>query len=99
MFIVANFLRGLASVLDIALQLYLYIVVARAILSWVNPDPHNAIVRFLNRATEPVLYWVRRRLPVALGGIDFSPMLVILALIFLRTFLVQSLLQLAARLG
>ncbi len=99
MFIVANFLRGLASVLDIALQLYLYIVVARAILSWVNPDPYNAIVRFLNRATEPVLYWVRRRLPVALGGIDFSPMLVILALIFLRTFLVQSLLQLAARLG
>jgi YggT family protein len=98
MFIVANFLAGLANVLDLVLQIYLWLVVARAVLSWVNPDPHNPIVRFLHRVTDPVLYWVRRRIPISFGGIDFSPMLVILALIFLRSFVVQSLQELAQRL-
>ena len=98
MFIVANFLAGLANVLDLVLQIYLWVVIVRAVLSWVNPDPYNPIVRFLHRATDPVFYWVRRRIPIAFGGIDFSPMLVILALIFLRSFLVQSLRGLAERL-
>jgi YggT family protein len=65
----------------------------------VNPDPFNAIVRFLNSVTEPVLYPIRRRLPISLGGIDFSPIIVILAIIFIQSFLVQSLFDLAAGLG
>jgi YggT family protein len=96
MFILANFLMALAKVLDIVLTLYMYIIIGRAIISWVNPDPYNPIVRFLNSVTEPVLYPIRRRVPVSLGGIDFSPILVIVAIIFLQNFLVQSLVQLAS---
>jgi YggT family protein len=99
MFIIANFLAAIAKILDIGLTLYMWIVIARAIISWVNPDPYNPIVRFLNSVTDPVLYHIRRRIPVHFGGIDFSPIIVIMAIIFLQTFLVQSLLQLAGRIG
>jgi YggT family protein len=98
MFVAANFLVAVAKMIDIILSLYMWIIIGRAIVSWVSADPYNPIVRFLISATEPVLYPVRRRLPM-LGGIDFSPILVILAIIFIQTFLVQSLIQIAARLG
>jgi YggT family protein len=98
MFIIGNFLMAVAKVLDLALSLYMWIVVARAVLSWVNPDPYNAIVRFINAVTEPVLYQIRSRLPVIFGGIDFSPMIVFLGIIFLRTFAVTTLIRLAANL-
>jgi YggT family protein len=96
MFIVGHFLHALATVLNIALVAYMWIIIARAVLSWVSPDPYNPIVRFIHSATEPALYPIRRRLPLAFSGIDFSPVLVILAIIFLRTFLVNSLMRLAA---
>lgn len=98
MFMVANFLAGLAQVLDLALNIYFWLILARAVLSWVNPDPYNPIVRFLYGATDPVLYWIRRKIPVVFGGIDFSPIVVILAISFLRLFLVQTLMDLATRL-
>ncbi|GAB4259020.1 MULTISPECIES: YggT family protein [Deferrisoma] len=98
MFVLGNFLLGLARVLDLVLNLYFWIVLVRALLSWVNPDPYNPIVRFLHRATDPVLYWVRRRIPVVFGGMDFSPMVVILGIYFARIFLVQTLADLALRL-
>ncbi len=96
--IVRNIMMGLAVVVDYVLWLYLWIVVARAVISWVNPDPWNPIVRFLAAATEPVLAPIRRqvfRLGWS-GGIDFSPMILILIIIFLQTALVESLYQLAA---
>ncbi len=99
MFVLANFLRGVAKVLDLGLQVYLWLIIARAVLSWVSPDPYNPIVRFLYRATDPVLYWVRRRIPASFGGIDFSPMIVLLAIVFLQSFLVQSLWSFASRLS
>ena len=95
MFIIANLLLATATVLDIVLVTYMFIIIARAVISWVSPDPYNPIVRFLYNATEPLLYRVRRALPLSAGGIDLSPMVVILAIIFLRTFLVTSLHQLA----
>jgi YggT family protein len=95
MFIVSNLLFAVAQLLGIVLQLYTYVLIARAILSWVNPDPYNPIVRFLYAATEPVLYRVRRTIPSAAGGIDFSPLVVLLAVYFLQSFLVQSLRDLA----
>ena len=73
----------------------MWIVIARAVLSWVSPDPYNPIVRFIHQITEPVLYQIRRRIPVSFGGIDFSPILVFLAIIFLQRFVVSSLLQMA----
>jgi YggT family protein len=96
MFIASNFLIAIARILDIGLSLYMYIVIARAIISWVNPDPYNPIVRFLNSVTEPVLYRIRRRLPALFGSMDFSPVVVILAIIFIQSFVVQSLIEMAA---
>jgi len=95
MYIVGYFLMAVAKVLDIVLIALMWIVVARALLSWVNPDPFNPIVRFIHNATEPILYPIRRRIPVNLGGIDLSPILVFMGVIFLRTFLVSSLSRLA----
>ena len=95
MFILGNFLIAIAKVIDIVLSIFMWIVIARAVLSWVSPDPYNPIVRFINKVTEPVLYQIRRRLPVTFGGIDFSPIIVFLGIIFLQRFLVQSIYQLA----
>jgi len=99
MFVFSNLMIAIARILDIGLSLYMYVVIARAILSWVNPDPYNPIVRFLNCVTEPVLFRIRKRLPLFWGGIDFSPILVILVIIFIQAFVVQSLVQMAARIG
>ena len=95
MIIIANLLGALAKVLSIGLNLYMWIIVARAVISWVSPDPYNPIVRFLISVTEPVLYRIRRRLPFNLGGMDFSPIIVILAIIFIQAFLVKSLADLS----
>jgi YggT family protein len=95
MFILGNLFMAVASVLDMALSLYMWIIIARALLSWVNPDPYNAIVRFLYNVTEPVLYAVRRYIPASFGGVDFSPMIVLLGIVFLKNFVVASLRQLA----
>lgn len=96
MFVVANLISALAVVIDYALWIYLWIVIIRAIISWVNPDPYNPIVRFLVAATEPVLYRLRRAMPVLYtSGIDFSPIVVFVGILFLQHFLVQSLYDLA----
>ena len=96
MFIVAHFLNAAAVVVDYVLIIYMWIVVARAVMSWVNADPYNQIVRFIHNVTEPVLQWTRARLPVVYSGIDMSPIVVFLAIIFLRKFLVGSLYGMAA---
>ena len=98
MFVLANFLHAFANVLDTILYLYMMIVIIRALISWVNPDPYNPIVQFLMSATEPVLAPVRRMIPTYSIGIDLSPIIVILAIVFLKSFLVLSLHQLADRL-
>lgn len=97
MFVFSNLLTAIARILDVVLVIFMWIVIARAILSWVSPDPYNPIVRFIHNITEPVLYQIRKRLPVNFGGIDFSPILVLLAVIFLRQFVVQSLYDFALR--
>jgi len=95
MFILANFLIAVALVLDYILWAYMWVLIARAIISWVNADPYNPIVRFLYTITEPVLYRVRRALPIYAGGIDFSPIIVFFVIIFLQRFLIQSLYDIA----
>ena len=98
MFAVSNFILALARLLELALWAYFWIIIARALISWVSPDPFNPIVRFLYRATEPVLRPIRRRLPTFAMGLDLSPMVVILAIYFLQSFLVESLRDLAVSL-
>jgi len=94
-----NFIGAIASVLDIVLNVYMWIIVARAIISWVSPSPYNPIVQFLYRATEPVLRYARRIVPPIGGTLDLSPIIVLLAIVFLRQFLVQSLMELSQQLG
>ncbi len=97
MFVAQNFLYAIARLLDIALSAYMWILIIRVILSWVNPDPYNPIVRALYSITDPVLSWLRRRFPLMAGTIDFSPMVVILAIYFIRLFVVKTLFDLAMR--
>ena len=97
MFVGRQLLLALAQLIDYLLWAYLWIIIIRALLSWVNPDPWNPIVRFLHQVTEPVLRPIRRRLPMT--GIDFSPVVVILAIYFLQWFLVPVLVKTAYRLG
>ena len=99
MFILANFLKATAFVLDSVLMIYMWIIIIRALASWLNPDPYNPIVQFLYSITEPVMYRVRQVLPMSGMGIDFSPIIIILAIMFLRMFLVQSLDMVALRLA
>lgn len=98
MFILANLIMAIAKILSIVLTLYMWVIIIRAIISWVNPDPFNPIVRILYQITEPVLWRIRRVIPLQFGGIDFSPIILILAIIFLQQFLVNSLVELAVHL-
>jgi YggT family protein len=99
-FILARFTEFVAVALNGLLTLYFWVLIIAAVLSWVNPDPYNPIVRFLRAVTDPVLHQVRRRLPfVAAGGIDFSPLVVILAIQGLQMVVVPTLLRLAAQLN
>jgi YggT family protein len=98
-FIVSYFLRAVASLLDVVIIAYIWVIIARALLSWVSPDPYNPIVKFLYRVTEPVLRPVRERLGGFQIGLDFSPMIVILVLYFLKEFLVPVLFRIATEIG
>ncbi|HKN88064.1 MAG TPA: YggT family protein [Nitrospiraceae bacterium] len=96
MFVAGNVLQAIAVIVDYVLWLYMWVIIARALISWVNPDPWNPIVQFLQRVTEPVLHPIRRRIGFAMG-IDLSPIIVILVILFLREALVKSLYDLAIR--
>ena len=95
MFVIGNFIEAIARIIDMGLTLYMWLIIIRALISWVNPDPYNPIIRFLYSVTEPVLYQVRRLIPIKGLGIDFAPVIVVLVIIFLQTFLVRTMLQIA----
>ncbi|MBU0484871.1 MAG: YggT family protein [Proteobacteria bacterium] len=99
MFVIANFLNAIATLIDFVLTAYMWVIIGRAIISWVNADPYNPIVRFLHDVTEPLLSRIRRVIPIMGGGLDFSPMILIVAIMFLRSFLVPTLHGLALSIG
>ena len=96
MFVLSNFIRALAGVTDIVLSIFYWLILIRALISWVNPDPYNVIVQFLYRTTEPVLQPIRRILPPM--GWDISPIIAFLAIIFFNGFIVATLIDLSYRL-
>ena len=98
MFVVNNFFTALCSVVYYALELYMYVVIARALISWVNPDPWNPIVQFLEKVTEPALAPLRRMIGWKLG-VDVSPIILILIIMFLQKFIVPSLFQMGTVIG
>lgn len=97
MFIAGNVLQGIATILDTVLWLYMWVIIVRVLISWVNPDPWNPIVQFLQRATDPVLYQIRKRLGMGGGGFDFSPIIAILLITFIQIAVIGSLKDLAMR--
>jgi YggT family protein len=96
-FVVSSFLVALARIVDTLLWAYMWVIIIRAVLSWVSPDPYNPIVQFFYRATEPVLRPIRRRLPTWQMGMDLSPIVVILIIVFLQYFLIPVLFETARR--
>ena len=98
MFVIGNFLNAVATILSYILTALNWLVIIRALISWVGPDPFNPIVQFLERTTEPMLAPFRRILPTYALGIDLSPILALVVIWFLKLFLVQSLYGLAVRL-
>lgn len=99
MFVFGNILFGIAKVLEVVLTIYMWVIIIRALISWVNPDPYNPIVQMLQKLTEPVLRPLRKLIPVYRIGIDVSPLIAILVIYFLRIALVQTLYRLAELLG
>jgi YggT family protein len=95
MFIINNFIHAIATIVDMILSIYMWIIIARAIVSWVSPFSRRPIVHALIRLTDPVLQRIRRIIPLRGMGIDFSPMIAILAILFLKYFVVASLYDLA----
>jgi YggT family protein len=93
MYTIGYFIIALATVLNMILMLYFWIVIARAVLSWVSPDPYNPIVRFIHAVTEPVLLKIRSRLPLYFSGFDFTPIVVLAAIYFIKIFVVQTLIR------
>ena len=89
MFVLGNLVIALARVVDVVLSLAYWLILIRALISWVNPDPFNPIVQFLYRTTEPILEPIRRLLPVM--TIDLSPLIAFLGIMFFKSFLVKTL--------
>jgi len=98
MYVLGNLIYALARVLEIVITIYIWLIVIRALVSWVNPDPYNPIVQFLKKTTDPALKPAQRIFP-PLGGFDLSPIVVVLILVFLRFFLVPTLIRLSVDFG
>ncbi|MBI5639439.1 MAG: YggT family protein [Nitrospirae bacterium] len=99
MFVFGDLIVGGAKILDMLLEIYKWMIIVAALISWVNPDPYNPIVRFLRSVTEPVFRPLRRVIGYRLGPVDISPIIVILAIIFLQSFLVRSLMKIGYTFG
>ncbi len=99
MYVFGNVILGIASVLDWVLWAYMWVIIIRALISWVNPDPYNPIVQFLVRVTEPVLRPLRKLVPPYKVGIDFSPLIAVLIIVFLQKALVNTLYRIGHSMG
>ena len=95
-----NIVYGIAWILGNILTIYFYIVIASAIISWVSPDPYNPIVRFLRTVTEPAYFYIRKYIPfVRVGGLDLSPIVLIMLIEFLKFAIVRNLYHMASQMG
>jgi len=93
MFVFGNVMLGIAKVLEILLNIYMWVIIIRALISWVNPDPYNPIVQILTRMTEPVLRPIRKLVPPYKIGIDLSPLIAVLIIIFLQFAVIDTLIR------
>lgn len=96
--ILSTFLSAVATILHTVINVYIWIIIAAALISWVRPDPYNQIVQLLYRLTEPVYERLRHLVPTIVGGVDLAPIIVLLALQFTDLFFVRLLHEFAASL-
>jgi YggT family protein len=99
MFVFGNIVVGLAKVLEVVLNIYMWVIIIRALISWVNPDPYNTIVQILTRMTEPALRPIRKLVPPYKVGLDFSPLIAVLIIMFLQYALVDTLIRIGRSMG
>ncbi len=99
MIVIGTLLQALAQILHMVINIYIWVVIIAALITWVRPDPYNPIVQTLYRLTEPAYALVRRYIPTVIGGIDLAPLIIIIALQFIDLFFVRLLMNLAYRLG
>jgi YggT family protein len=97
MFVFGNLFSSIASILNLLLDLYFWVIFARAILSWIKPDPHNPIVRTICRLVDPLTYKISRIIPTRIGMVDVAPFILMLLIIFVQKFLVATLFDIGAR--
>lgn len=95
MVVISTLLEAIAQILHMVINIYIWVVIIAALITWVRPDPYNPIVQTLFRLTEPVYAFIRRYIPTVIGGIDLAPLIVIIALQFIDLFLVKLLFQIA----
>ena len=93
--ILSTLIQALAQILHMIINIYIWVVIIAALITWVRPDPFNPIVQTLYRLTEPVYAWIRRYIPTVIGGIDLAPLIVIFALQFIDLFFVKLLFRLS----
>ncbi len=98
MFVAGNLIIAVAQIFSMILTFFMWAIVIRALISWVNPDPYNPIVQILHRLTDPILGRLRRLIPMYNMGIDLTPLIAIISIIFLKLFVVTTLIQLGQRL-
>ena len=96
--ILSTLFTAIANILSIIVNVYTWIIIAAALVSWVKPDPSSPIVQLLYRLTDPVYSFIRRYIKTEFNGIDFAPLIVFLALQFLSQFLIRLLFVFAASL-
>lgn len=97
MFVFGNLFSTIGSIINMLLTIYFWIIFARAVLSWVRPDPYNPIVRTICRLVDPVTYKISRLIPTRAGMVDFAPFILMLIIMFLQRFLVRTLIDIGER--
>lgn len=99
MFVFGNFVTGIAYILDMLLNIYFWIILIRAVLSWIQPNPYNPLVRTIHKLVDPVTYRISRIIPTRIGMIDFAPFILMIIIVFLQRFLIRSLFDLGSRMN
>jgi YggT family protein len=99
MFVFGNLFSSIASILNLLLDLYFWVIFARAILSWIRPDPYNPIVRTIYRLVDPLTYKISRIIPTRIGMVDVAPFILMLLIVFVQKFLVATLFDIGARMN
>lgn len=99
MFVFGNFVTGIAYVVDMLLNIYFWIILIRTVLSWLQPNPYNPLVRIIYNLVDPVTYKISRMIPTRVGMIDLAPFILMILIVFVQRFFVRSLFDLGTRMN